>query len=82
MTKYVDYLESARNHEYKAPTMMVYDLFRGHLENSVKKKFCEKNEAKPLSKGIFHLKITNLQEIAPVFHLKIEKIEFFRAVFH
>ncbi|CAG8778203.1 39294_t:CDS:2, partial [Gigaspora margarita] len=39
MTKYVDYLESTRNNEYKAPTMMVYDSFRGHLEDSIKKKF-------------------------------------------
>jgi len=44
MLKYVDYLdELITNGESKTPTMMVYDSFRGHLEESVKKKFRERD---------------------------------------
>ena len=42
----------------------------------LEKKCYEENDPKPSPKGIFHLKITSLQEIAPVFHLEVEKIEF------
>src|SRR3989440_125689 len=38
--RYVDYLEPLI---HNAPTMIVYDSFRGHLEESVKKKFKEIN---------------------------------------
>ena len=36
MIKYIDYFNDNRS---KAPTMLVYDSFRGHLEGSVKNKF-------------------------------------------
>ena len=36
MKNYIDYLKNLVN---DAPKMMVYDSFRGHLEESVKKKF-------------------------------------------
>ena len=40
MKRYVDYFEPLI---HNAPTMIVYDSFRGHLEESVKKKFKEIN---------------------------------------
>ena len=40
MKRYVDYLEPLI---HNTPTMIVYDSFRGHLEESVKKKFKEIN---------------------------------------
>ncbi len=40
MIKYIDYFNSNRS---RAPTMLVYDSFRGHLEESVKKKFHDSN---------------------------------------
>jgi DDE superfamily endonuclease len=40
MKQYIDYLNSVRNNDgFSAPMLMVYDSFRGHLEESVKKKF-------------------------------------------
>jgi hypothetical protein len=40
MKRYIDYLDSVRNNNgSSAPMLMVYDSFRGHLEESVKKKF-------------------------------------------
>ena len=43
MKRYIDYLNNVRNNNRpihsSAPTLMVYDSFRGHLERSVKKKF-------------------------------------------
>jgi hypothetical protein len=42
MKDYVDYIDESRtNSETKIPAMMVYDSFRGHLEESVKQKFHE-----------------------------------------
>ena len=38
MNEYVDYINELRTNG--DPMMMVYDSFRGHLEESVKKKFC------------------------------------------
>ena len=45
MKHYIDYLNRIRrsNNQYKFPAMMVYDSFRGHLEESVKNKFSENN---------------------------------------
>jgi len=40
MIKYIDYFNSNQS---RAPTMLVYDSFRGHLEESVKKKFHDSN---------------------------------------
>ena len=40
MIKYIDYFNSNRS---RAPTMLVYDSFRGHLEESIKKKFYDSN---------------------------------------
>ena len=40
MINYIDYFNSNRS---RAPTMLVYDSFRGHLEESVKKKFHDSN---------------------------------------
>jgi len=38
MKRYIDYLDSVRNNNgSSAPMLMVYDSFRGHLEESVKK---------------------------------------------
>lgn len=39
MRNYVDYINESRTNS--DPMMMVYDSFRGHLEESVKKKFHE-----------------------------------------
>lgn len=42
MKRYIDYLNSVRNDGFSrsnAPMLMVYDSFRGHLEESVKEKF-------------------------------------------
>ena len=40
MIQYIDYItDTQTNNEYEGPTMMVYDSFRGHLEDSVKNKF-------------------------------------------
>ena len=39
MIRYVDYINGVRTNNRSAPTMMVYDSFRGHLEDSVKDKF-------------------------------------------
>ena len=39
---YVDYInESRTDSEFKSPIMLVFDSFKGHLEESVKKKFHE-----------------------------------------
>ena len=44
MKKYVDYINDnlGKMRISNAPTMMVYDSFRGHLEDSVKTKFRDK----------------------------------------
>lgn len=41
MIRYADYLNGIRmkNHTQENPAMLVYDSFRGHLEETVKKKF-------------------------------------------
>ena len=43
MLKYIDYLNDVRskNGTQKDPAMLVYDSFKGHLEESVKRKFYE-----------------------------------------
>ena len=45
MKCYIDYLNRIRrsNNQFRFPAMMVYDSFRGHLEESVKNKFNENN---------------------------------------
>jgi hypothetical protein len=45
MKHYIDYLNRMRKsyNQYRFPAMMVYDSFRGHLEESVKGKFNESN---------------------------------------
>lgn len=40
MIKYIDYFNNNRS---EAPTMLVYDSFRGHLEESIKKRFHDSN---------------------------------------
>src|SRR6266498_5522877 len=40
MIKYINYFNSNRS---RTPTMLVYDSFRGHLEESVKEKFHDSN---------------------------------------
>lgn len=40
MKRYIDFLNSVRNND-GSPMLMVYDSFRGHLEESVKEKFKE-----------------------------------------
>jgi hypothetical protein len=40
MIKYIDYFN---NNQSMAPTMLVYDSFRDHLEKSVKEKFYNGN---------------------------------------
>ena len=44
MKKYVDYINDnlEKMRISNAPTMMIYDSFRGHLEDSVKTKFRDK----------------------------------------
>ena len=39
MKEYVDYINELKTNS--DPMMIVYDSFKGHLEESVKKKFCE-----------------------------------------
>ena len=40
MKRYIDYLNNEKdNDEFRAPMLMIYDSFRGHLEGSVKEKF-------------------------------------------
>ena len=39
MKKYVDYIKDIKVNRSGAPMMMVYDSFKGHLEDLVKKKF-------------------------------------------
>ncbi len=41
MLKYIDYFNDIRskNDTWKNPAMLIYDLFKGHLEESVKRKF-------------------------------------------
>ena len=41
MKEYVEYLDDELANRDKAPRMMVYDSFKGHLEESVKEKFRE-----------------------------------------
>jgi len=41
MKKYVEYLNDELVNEDKVPRIMVYDSFKGHLEESVKEKFRE-----------------------------------------
>ena len=43
MQKYIDYFNEIRvkNGTHKDPAMLVYDSFKGHLENSIKKRFHE-----------------------------------------
>ena len=42
MKRYIDYLSDERNNDgLRKPILMVYDSFRGHLEESVKEKFKE-----------------------------------------
>src|SRR5881227_1075316 len=45
MQRYVDYLNDARvkNGTREDLAMLVYDSFRGHLEDSIKKRFRESN---------------------------------------
>jgi len=45
MKCYVDYLNHMRRsyNQYRFPAMMIYDFFRGYLEESVKEKFNEYN---------------------------------------
>ena len=44
MKQYIDYLNNEKNNNGSGtPMLMVYDSFRGHLEESVKKKFKEYN---------------------------------------
>src|SRR3954447_22291105 len=42
---YIDYLNHIRrsNSQFKFSAMMIYDSFRGHLEESVKEKFSKSN---------------------------------------
>jgi len=40
MIKYIDYFNSNRS---RTPTMLIYDSFKGHLEESVKEKFRDSN---------------------------------------
>src|SRR5438309_1295791 len=39
MKRYVDYLKEKVGSRSRSPMLMVYDSFRGHLKESVKKKF-------------------------------------------
>lgn len=41
MKEYVEYLDNTLSSEDQDPKMMVYDSFKGHLEESVKEKFRE-----------------------------------------
>jgi len=42
MKRYIDYLSDERNNDgLRKPILMVYDFFRGHLDESVKEKFKE-----------------------------------------
>ena len=44
MKQYIDYLNNEKNNNgFGTPMLMVYDSFRGHLEESVKEKFKEYN---------------------------------------
>ena len=44
MKQYIDYLNNEKNNNrFRIPMLMVYDSFRGHLEESVKEKFKEYN---------------------------------------
>jgi len=44
MKRYIDYLNNEKDNDgSRAPMLMVYDSFRGHLEGSVKEKFKEHN---------------------------------------
>jgi hypothetical protein len=44
MKRYIDYLNNEKDNDgSRAPMLMVYDSFRGHLEGSVKEKFKEYN---------------------------------------
>ncbi|CAB4439968.1 unnamed protein product [Rhizophagus irregularis] len=45
MKRYIDYFNRIRmsNNQSRFPSMMVYDSFRGHLEDSIKEKFKENN---------------------------------------
>ena len=39
MKDYIEYFNNTEISEHRTPKMMVYDSFKGHLEDSIKKKF-------------------------------------------
>ncbi|CAB4406558.1 unnamed protein product [Rhizophagus irregularis] len=41
MNRYIDYLSDEIDNRTRALKLMVYDSFQGHLEKSVKEKFCD-----------------------------------------
>ncbi len=43
MQKYIDYLNDIRvkNETWENSTMLIYDFFKGHLKDSIKKRFHE-----------------------------------------
>ena len=57
MKQYVDYLCDVRtSDEPRSPAIMVYDSFKGHLEESVKKKFHENGFDLAMPEGICSLR--------------------------